>query len=113
MLQELADTLSAPRRYLWDLLGAEGRSGKDLISDWTGLDKNSWITGGLGAGLEMVGDPLSYAIPFGAGALTKALKGLSPALRTAENLNAAKNLGMTGEEIYRYMPKPVSRFLGS
>lgn len=94
MLQELSDTLSAPRRALWRALGGP-ETGEELVSNLTGMDRDSWLTKGLGVGAEILGDPLTYAIPFGAGALTRALSGGTKATK-----------GLLGA-------KPVSGFFGS
>ncbi len=66
---QVGQTLSAPRRALWQALGLP-EHGNELVAQMLGLDPDSLGAQGLGMGAEMAGDPLSYA-----GALSGALGG--------------------------------------
>lgn len=83
LLGQVGDVLSTPRRALWDLLGADGRSGAELVGGLTG-DPESALSKILGFGLEVAGDPLTLA-GFGLGRAGGAAagKGLSRAAEAA------------------------------
>ena len=59
-LGQVGSLLDAPRRFLWkDILGGP-ETGTDVLAG-LGMDPESGLTQGLGMGLEMLGDPLTWA----------------------------------------------------
>lgn len=92
LLSALSDALSAPRRLAW---GAAGKllgedipdSGTGVLSKYLGMDQDSMLTKGLGIGLEMLGDPLTYA----GGSIGKAIgRTVGGGMDTARGLLAHK-----------------------
>lgn len=79
-LGQLSDTLSYPRRFLWhDLLGLPER-GSEVLSQYGGMDPNSLLTQLGGMGLEMAGDPVTWAT-MGLGGLAGGVEGGALAAR--------------------------------
>lgn len=83
LLGQVGDVLSAPRRKLWSLLGAP-EHGNELVSQLTGMDKDSGLAHVLGTGAEILGDPLTYA-----GGLGGLLKGAVLGSRVGKALETA------------------------
>ncbi len=73
LLGQVGDTLSAPRRALWGAAGLPD-SGSEVLHQYAGMDPSSPWTKALGMGVEMAGDPLTYA-GFAAGAVPGLLGG--------------------------------------
>jgi len=69
-LGQLGDTLSAPRRYLWQALGMPD-DGASLLNQTFGMDKDAMLTKILGFGAEAAFDPLTYAGALMGGPLAK------------------------------------------
>lgn len=73
---DVGEAMQAPRRLLWkDILGLP-ESGSEVLSQKFGMNPESFVTKGLGFGLETLGDPLTYILPGATAAATK----LSPRL---------------------------------
>ena len=66
-LGQFFEPLNYPRKALWRGLGL-AEDGNQVISDWTGADKDSLLAKALGFGLETVADPLNL-VGAGVGAL--------------------------------------------
>lgn len=58
-LGQVGSVLSAPRRALWSALGAP-ETGQEVVTNLGG-DPDSFLTKALGVGLEIAGDPLTFA----------------------------------------------------
>lgn len=58
LLGQILEPLSAPRKAIWSALGLPD-TGSALLAQ-LGMDPNSGLTQALGAGVEMLGDPLTY-----------------------------------------------------
>ena len=59
LMGQAGNLFSAPRRALWNMLGLP-QHGNELVSNLTGLDKQSALAQALGMGTEIAGDPLMY-----------------------------------------------------
>lgn len=99
LLGAVGDTLSAPRRGLWSLLGLP-EDGNQLLADTFGMDKDALLTRALGVGAEMALDPLTYAGMLAGGPLAKlfgrasgAAKALDPSI---DALAAARRAAQSG-----------------
>lgn len=66
LLGQVGDTLSYPRRELWKALGLP-EYGHQVLEQYAGMDPESYLTKGLGMGLDIAGDPLTYAGMIGGG----------------------------------------------
>lgn len=93
-LRAVGDTVSAPRRMLWNALFGTDR-GDQLVSKVTGMDSESALAKALGFGAETLLDPVNLlmAAPLVKGAYS-ASRAVKPALnastlaRSAETANA-------------------------
>lgn len=78
----IMDILSAPRRAVWG-----DTTGADVLSNVFGADPESGWTQGGGVLLDMLMDPMTYALPMGIGAIgrfaPKAIGALTGASRAA------------------------------
>lgn len=70
-LGQIGGVLSAPRRAVWGALGLP-EEGRQVLGQYAGMDPDATSTHLLGAGLEMAGDPLTYAM-MGLGGVAGAL----------------------------------------
>jgi len=61
LLGTLGNILSAPRKAVWRAFGGP-ETGAELVSNWTGLEKESPWAQALGLGAEVVGDPLTWVM---------------------------------------------------
>lgn len=98
LLGQLGDALSAPRRAIWSALGAP-EHGNELVSNLTGLDKDSPWAHALGLGAEVLGDPLTYAGGFigkGIGSLTSLGRAATPTAEAAGGLGGLLLKGAEG-----------------
>lgn len=93
LLGQVGDTLSAPRRGLWSLLGLP-EGGAEMLGQTLGMDQESPLTQALGMGAEMAGDPLMYLGGVG-GALGRAgMRGLKGGAEVAPLLDTAQEARM-------------------
>lgn len=109
MLSEILDSLSAPRKLAWSALGLP-ESGSEILSQYLGMDPESIGTQLLGAGLESVGDPLTYLLPAGAGLTAKFLPKAARAVTSPASRAIASGLAK-GEEGYFDINR-VAKLLG-
>src|ERR1051326_5096051 len=107
MLSEILDAISAPRRAILSTLGGED-SGTGILQRHFGADPESMWTKILGGGIDLAADPLTYALPAGAGLFARALGG---GARAAEAANLASKF-RPFEQAASEMASPTARFLG-
>ena len=112
----VGEVMQKPRKWLWgDVLGLP-ESGEEVLSQKFGMDRDSWLTKGLGFGLETLGDPLTYILPWGAGKLGGVLgRGTSAAGRggTALAESAVPNLAKSwASSSVDELAPAVTNFLG-
>jgi hypothetical protein len=100
-----ADVLSLPQRAVWKgISGLTGRDWKgtaDVLADVGGMDRDAWLTKGLGFAGDMALDPLTYMGAVGGGQLLA--KGASKGAGALRGLlsGAAEGAASLGDDAAR------------
>jgi hypothetical protein len=92
LIGQIGDIFSEPRKRLWSAVGLP-ESGAKLVSDVTGLDQGGALAQSLGAGVEVLGDPLTFALGLFGPRLVKA------AIHPWQEEARLKSILQTGDDV--------------